>query len=275
MSLFLVVVVVQFIGAVVSHSRAMMIDAASMLIDVATYATNLWVECAPPISIRQAEVHEVAVSGVSLLALWTITLIGATQAIATLRERGLSGIRAPEQVAGDQDVDGRIVLGFALLNIAVDVFSLLEFNRSWRQTGKGEGERVNGTAGTVEAARSSQIGADARTRRTSACARVWSAIACCALDLNMSSALTHVLADTFRSITTLIESLLILGLGMDSVAVDDLAAIIVAAAIMLTALGTTKRCAETCRRLACTPRSLAPLSTREAANCERDVSACD
>jgi Co/Zn/Cd efflux system component len=91
----------------------------------------------------------------------------------------------------------------------------------------------------------------------------------------MSSALTHVLADTFRSITTLIESLLILGLGMDSVAVDDLAAIIVAAAIMLTALGTTKRCAETCRRLACTSRSLAPLSTREAANCERDVSACD
>lgn len=287
MLLFLLVVISQFIGAAVSRSRALLIDAASMLIDVATYATNLWVECAPTRSAWQAEVQEVAVSGVSLLALWTITSIAAAQAIAALREHGLAGMRAPEEVAGDQSVDGRIVLGFAVLGIVVDAFSLREFNRSWRQAQRAKVETdvvpsdstVGATAGApsadgsvaVEEARATTCySADACTLRASACTRVWSALACCALDLNMSSALTHVLADTFRSTTTLVESLLILCLGMNSVAVDGLAAIIVAAVIMLTALGTTKRWADTCWRLAFASRlRRTPLSTREmSADCQ-------
>lgn len=289
MLLFSLVVLSQFVGAFVSHSRALLIDAASMLVDVATYATNLWVECAPTTSVRQAETREVAVSGISLLALWTITLIGAAQAIAALRGRGLSGMRAPEDGAANHGVDGRIVLGFALLGLAVDVFSLLEFNRSWRQARRAEAEAdvvvpSGSTAGAavgvtsdgavaVEEARSTCAGVDASKHRARACARARGALGCCALELNMSSALTHVLADTFRSTTTLVESLLILctvdGRRMNSVAVDGLAAVIVAAVIMLTALGTTKRWAETCWRLACAPRLRRPLSTREvSADCQ-------
>lgn len=234
--LFSIIVLSQFVGAYVSRSRALLIDAGSMLIDVATYFINLWGLCAPTRSKRTADIHEVLVSGASLLALWAITLVGVGQAVETLRESGFSELNEPESRGDGEGVDGRIVLFFACLGILFDILALGQFVGSWR-----EAQRARAA---IEATPVQE-----RLSLASCCACVCGA----ALELNMSSALTHVLADTLRSLTTLVESLLILSCGLNSEAIDGLAALCVAMAIIATSLGTTRRWVSMCFRIACSP----------------------
>jgi Co/Zn/Cd efflux system component len=264
--LFSGIVLAQFVGAYLSRSRALLLDSVSMLVDVSTYGANLWTECAPPSSARRAEAREVLVAGLSLFALWTITLIGTVQAIFIIHAHRLdvAGASAAPDANADA-VDGRIVLGFALVGLVVDTISLLEIRSSSQHAERAAAERDGAlrelTASELAPAASCDTAAEhtppARRGARASCARI-----CCVLELNMSSALAHVLADTFRSSTTLVASLLILGLDWDSALVDGAAAVVVAAVIVLAALGTTRRWALACWRFVAAP-SPAPLSTRD------------
>jgi Co/Zn/Cd efflux system component len=255
-ALFSLIVVSQFVGAYISNSRALLIDAASMLLDVATYVCNLWAECALARAVRVAEMQELSVTGMSLLVLWTVTLIGMADAIMMLHSVGLSELRTPDAESGGEGVDGRIVLVFALVGILFDAVALSEFVGSCREARR---ERLGGAESAED--RRATVAVDVHCGPASAekprcCARARSCCECCecaSLELNMSSALAHVLADTLRSLTTLVESLLILRLDLNSEAVDGLAALCVACAIIVTALGTTHRWFGTCWRLTRTP----------------------
>lgn len=198
--LFLAITTSQFIGSAIAGSLSLLIDSASMLVDVLTYAANLWAECgcSGPRSRADSEKTELLVSGVSLGALWAITLPSAFEAIATLAN--LDGARD-----ADDAVNGHIVLGFALAGLAVDGASLAEFARSWR----------SGAAFAPD-----ETGAHG---------------------LNMTSALVHVLADLFRSSTTLVESVVLLRFTTQPAATDAICALFVAGAIVATSAPTTVR----------------------------------
>ncbi|KAG8461417.1 hypothetical protein KFE25_010604 [Diacronema lutheri] len=223
--LFSLIVISQFVGAYISNSRALLIDAGSMLVDVATYVTNLWAECVPMRSESARATHELFVAGGSLLALWVITLAGVAQAAALLHASGVAQLTEPEPPGSGAGVDGGIVLGFACVGIAFDAIALGQFAASWRAA-----QRANSAKHLEQ-----------RVPERLSLADCLACVCGAALELNMSSALAHVLADLLRSVTTLVESILILRCGLNSAAVDGLAALCVAAAILVTALGPTRR----------------------------------
>ncbi|KAG8466756.1 hypothetical protein KFE25_008135 [Diacronema lutheri] len=255
--LFASITSAQFVGAAFARSLSLLVDAASMLVDVMTYAANLWAECAAGRGARHAELVELGVSGFSLCTLWVIMIISVSQAAAALRmARGASGAEAGH---GDDAVDGRIVLGFAAVGIVIDVIVLHSFAQGHAHGGDtreahdealGMADAANAAMPRLPEARRTaaparNCGAPAEERAHSEMAARGRVLHCCGSmrgqQLNMSSALAHVLADLFRSLTTLVESAAILSHGMDGRFADSVAAICVAVAIALSSAGTTSR----------------------------------
>lgn len=306
LTLFTAITAAQFVGAAVAQSLSLLVDSASMLVDVFTYAANLWAECftSTTRSPRKAALIELAVSGLSLCALWAIMIIGVAQSAVVLAQLHMLG---PTH-AGIDFVNGRIVLAFAIVGLVLDTAVLIQFSRGDAEAAHAQhaqlaseegglaaqaacssGEQSAAHAGTQSitagperedaerfrdtilhssAASAADAGADVRlaateperalngsgsggaepieasargTRVGSRCSAWLRGCACSSYRLNMSSALSHVLADLFRSSTTLVESLLILNAHIDGRLADSVAAILVAGAIALASWSTTTR----------------------------------
>lgn len=301
LALFTAITSAQFVGAALAGSLSLLVDAGSMLVDVCTYAANLWAECAQHASRRRAALVELAVSGLSLCALWAIMIAGVAQSAQVLARLGGAG----GQAADGGSVDARVVLGFALVGLLIDGVVLAQFARGHdgreRRSGqsdqpeggpeegaRGAGRRRAGgdagepagadvggpsaggapgllelspsrvsvllaeaaaehagtappegtPAGLADGAAAGGGIAGARPGGRRGCARC---VCGSGHRLNMSSALSHVLADLFRSATTLAEAALILRGDVDGQLADAVAALLVAAAIALTSWGTTVR----------------------------------
>jgi Co/Zn/Cd efflux system component len=230
--LFSLITLAQLIGAYYARSNALLIDAASMLVDIASYVTNLWAECSPAQSARRAAQQQVAVSGASLLALWVVTLVGLVQACVSLVGFVPADLSVPDGAV--PRVDARIVLGFAAFGVWFDAISIAEFRRS-ALSARAAREADRKAAADQGARALAVLGARPR--------------GCCGLQLNMTSALAHVLADTCRSLITLVASALTIGMGLNSGVVDALAAVLIASLVSMTALLTTQRWVCTARNL--------------------------
>ncbi|KAJ1622875.1 hypothetical protein T492DRAFT_1059224 [Pavlovales sp. CCMP2436] len=282
--LFTLITAAQMVAAIAANSFALLIDAASMIVDVASYSANLWAECAQKNDAspggRRAELSEFMVAGTSLAALWGLMLFSIVEAARAL-PAALARATGQDAPPGVQ-VDGTIVLAFALVGVALDAIVLRQF---W-VAGEGAGASIGASAGgevapvaddAMHAAADSEAGAPnaaaapepalpaapAVRRRFrpfprgarlggGACA-VGCLAACCRVrhKLNMGSALTHVSADSFRSVTTLVLSVVILSTDIDSQLADSLAVLLVGAAVAITAIGTTARWMGATRRLLC------------------------
>lgn len=113
-SLFLLFVIAEVCGALLSNSLSLLGDAASMGVDVSTYICNIYGEWAKVHNQRSTVtsriVLEVAIPGLSTVALIAVTLYVLVDAIGILHH-------PPEK----NDVNTNYLYGYAAANLCVDL----------------------------------------------------------------------------------------------------------------------------------------------------------
>lgn len=193
-TLFLSITCVQFFAAVVSHSTALLVDCGSMLVDALTYVVNLWAVCTGDAAGNSSLVS----SGTSLVVLYGISAWGLADAVGDL----LGGDRI------DDDLDAVIVLAFGLGGLMLDLVALSAF----RHLGLEAPQFIGQTVGRNDRAQQSM---DASL-------------------VNMFSALSHVVADAIRSLTSIVLGALVLfDRRLNGSQCDDYATLVVATTILV------------------------------------------
>lgn len=238
--LFGAITICQVVGAAVSRSMALLVDAASMFVDVVSYVGNLWAECKPVASSEARQRRTLLVAGVSLTLLWALLVPSFVGAVAVLARR------AGDDDVDDDGVDAGVVLAFAVVGIVVDVVSLASFMGLCRTedaaarplvANGGLGHQFDVLAEEFAMPLAGRVVHGGR-RGCWPCGRCGDRRATCGL--NMTSALVHVAADFARSTTTLVAALIILHGNVDSERrVDAVAAIVVTAVIAAAAFQPT------------------------------------
>ena len=257
--LFTVITAAQYVAGTIARSVSLQADCVSMFLDVLSYLGNLAAECT--VNPRLKEPIELAVSGTSFALLAGLT----TWFIWT----AVDGITAPPD-EDEEAVNPHIVIGFAVLGLVFDALSLVAY-RVWgskaaddKKDQGSRGRKAGRATGSVKGASDSIVitgshaappagvavrvsggdaddgdndAAHAGTVGPTTAADVDAATATKASRLNMLSALGHVLSDTLRSGTTLVEGIvLITHPTADSVAIDGWSALIVCSLIAIGAL---------------------------------------
>ncbi|KAJ8598760.1 hypothetical protein CTAYLR_009863 [Chrysophaeum taylorii] len=212
-ALFGVITVVQFFAASISRSTALLVDCASMLVDALTYAANLWAVCAAAESDTDARArYSLCSSGLSLAVLYGITAWGLADAIVDLFTH--------KDI--EDDLDAWVVLGFGIGGLVFDGLALAAF-KAWGLPNTYveyvQTQTTDGSDGCIEDEPSSP-----RTQRDADDASL----------VNMFSALTHVVADSVRSVTSIVlGALVLLDPKLNGSQCDDYATLVVAATILL------------------------------------------
>jgi Co/Zn/Cd efflux system component len=240
---FLIFVIAEIFGAVFSNSLSLLGDAAAMSVDVFTYICNMYAERVKSrgevISNRSRLIMEVYIPSFSVCALIGVTIYITQQAIALLMD--------PAAEKSD-DVNVLMLWLFSSLNALVDVISLAVFYLGRKtafhyapedvEAGSGNkkmleatsnGELYNSSFPTSGRATSqAQEGRDGEAT-TSVCEATSSALK---LNLNMTSAFTHVGGDTLRTISVFVAALISTTAGVRGSITDAWASIVVSATIL-------------------------------------------
>jgi len=186
--LFSILTPAQFIAAFIANSLALLGDCASLTVDTASYAFNLWAEC---IDSKHKERNQFMATALSILILLGITGYVIYESLDVFFGGQVS----------DEDVNQYIIFGFSIAGLLFDAIAL------W-VLAKAKKEKSATSAG----------------------------------DLNLLSAILHVFADLMRSLTTLVESVLIWCFDYDSSLVDAWAALIVCALILIPCVALIRQC---------------------------------
>ena len=203
--LFLSITCAQFGLALLARSNTLLVDCASMLVDSATYAGNLWAVCRETDDPADAARGALVTSGLSILVLAAITAWGLSGAVQDLRRR-----HPPDRV------NAEIVLILGIFGLVFDAATLLAF-RAWGGSDDDEEEGIE-LVGTGEESDFEDIEKTAD-------------------DMNMCSAFSHVAADTIRSVTSVSLGLLImLRPDLNGAKWDAYATLIVTATVLLGAV---------------------------------------
>ena len=200
--LFLSITCAQFGLALLARSNTLLVDCASMLVDSATYAGNLWAVCRSTSDPEDAARGALVTSGLSILVLAAITAWGLSGAVSDLRRR-----HPPDRV------NAEIVLILGIFGLVFDAATLLAF-RKWGGTDQDDEAGIE-LVGTGEETDFEDIEKTAD-------------------DMNMCSAFSHVAADTIRSVTSVSLGLLImLRPDLNGAKWDAYATLIVTATVLL------------------------------------------
>jgi Co/Zn/Cd efflux system component len=200
--LFLSITCAQFGLALLARSNTLLVDCASMLVDSATYAGNLWAVCRETNDPEDAARGALVTSGLSILVLAAITAWGLSGAVQDLRRR-----HPPDRV------NAEIVLILGIFGLVFDAATLLAF-RAWGGTDQDDEAGIE-LVGTGEENDFEDIEKTAE-------------------DMNMCSAFSHVAADTIRSVTSVSLGLLItLRPDLNGAKWDAYATLIVTATVLL------------------------------------------
>ena len=187
----------QLVGAEIANSSSLRSDALAMCVDCLAYAFNLASEIRPD----RDRALKLAAPLLSAAILLVVTALSLSDAIATL-----------QGVASDVDasdvVDGGLVLGFGAAMLIVDLLML----RAIFFRGAGDGTGDGGNGGAV----------------------VWCGVSPRS-ELNLFSGLSHVAADTLRSLTQVTVGTVILAGGPSEV-VDAYGTLAISSTIMLGAV---------------------------------------
>ena len=162
-----------------------------MGVDALSYLGNMVAECTRDKSCRA--ILELIMSATSLVLLAYFTGVFLVEAAVSV---GL--LRSSDSEVEEEDVDANIVLAFAALGILFDVLSLTSY-KVWHV----DSQESHGGPKTAASASPS-------------------------VNINMLSALLHVLSDLARSTTTFVEGLVLVFLpNLNSAAVDGWSALVV------------------------------------------------
>ena len=138
-----------------------------------------------------------------------------------------------------EEISPAIILAFGVLGFIFDLLLLSKFQK-WHAVQTAQAEAVPTPSAVAEA----------RPRPNEGSAR--------ALDtgrVNMCSALAHVLADSLRSLTTIVESVLIMTFGMDAARTDSWATLFISLSIIFGTSSALVQWTLGCWRYLCQPRS--------------------
>jgi len=209
--LFGLITVAQLLGAIISRSIALFGDSVSMLVDVITYLSNLYAELSAA-SAYDKKRNQLIASGFSLAVLMILSFAVIYSSV----DRLVKDIEGNKEV-----VDPDIVLVFAIIGIVFDIASCSAFWKLSRGTVTGKKEPQDSClpAEVSSADSGSQI--------------------------NMISALLHVLSDSIRSLTTLLEAILIKYFGTNGEITDACAGIIMFSLILVGGIGAVRKWWET------------------------------
>ena len=202
----------QLAGAIISRSSSLLSDAFAMLVDDAAYGFNLAAELRPD----QERAIKLAAPLVSATILLVVTALSFGDAVETLQTA---------DTGGSEEVDGLLVLGFGAAMLLVDAVMLgaILFRAG---TGKAPTAREDAAAG--EAGASSPPSP-----------RFGPPVAWCQVsprtELNLFSGLSHVAADTLRSLTQVVVGGLIIA-GGPSETVDAYGTLVISGIILLGAV---------------------------------------
>jgi len=210
--LFSVVSIAQLLGSYIANSLSLLGDSISMGIDTLTFIGNLYAECST--SKHRVTIQLVA-SGVSLVALCLFTISVIVEAVDRL-------------LYSDKcTVDPYIVLGFSFVGLVFDITAFLAYYY-WGMDPTDPATTDPSSTANKQKNQKKEIcledGVEVDVGREMA-------------RINMCSALMHVASDALRSITTLIEGLLILYTDLDSENTDAVASLIVSSIIVIGAIG--------------------------------------
>jgi Co/Zn/Cd efflux system component len=190
-------------------------DSATMFVDAFTYLFNMSAEkkkdaggCS---ELERCRLELVSPS-ISVIALLSVTVYISYDAI--LRLIAVETTTTVETESGkddDGDAKSDVMLGFAVANLILDLGSMLAFTRSWKCLCRDK----NDEQGTYECQ-----GDDDDVSK----------------NMNMSSAYTHVIADTLRSIAVLVAAVVAMTTDISSDTTDAVAALAVSGIIAITVI---------------------------------------
>jgi len=206
--LFGIITVAQLFCAIIASSLALFGDSISMLVDVITYISNLYAELSSA-SAYEKKRNQLIAAGFSLAVLMILSFFIIYSATA----------RLVRDIEGDEEVvDPDIVLVFAIIGIMFDILSCTAFWKLSRQTVRGDAVIQDSTSASTE---QSSGGSGSQ--------------------INMISALMHVLSDSVRSLTTLMEAILIKWFGANGEITDAVAGLIMFTIIVAGGIGALKK----------------------------------
>ena len=185
---------IQLVAAIMANSLSMVSDSGSMMVDSIAYMLNIVLERRKHLlGAKAVKLWEVVISILSVGLLTIVTLFSLVDASSRLHRHD----------DGD-DVDGRIVFGFAVGNFALDIAMCSNYFFHLRHR-----KRMQSVQ--------DQIRHEAKN------------------ELNMVSAFVHLLADTLRTITSMIAGILEDTMKDKAISIDSIATFVVCGAIFLAA----------------------------------------
>lgn len=224
---FLTITIVQLFFALYANSNALLVDCASMLVDTLTYAGNLVTACARERPAAAAARDALATSCASILVLYGITAWGLYDAIKDLVSEDL-----------EDDLEPGVVLAFGVFGFVLDLFAVFAFRRFGDDDAalaedEGRAEEEGLALTPVRGAPADDDGGDgmAAARKS-------------ADEMNMCSALSHVLADGIRSLTSIVLGLVALYTHLNGSRADAYATLIVTSTVLF---GSTALASDWCR----------------------------
>ena len=125
-SLTLTFATAQMAGAVVANSLTLFSDSGTMVVDAGTYAVNIYAARLKTRDATRAAKVEVRASAVSvgvLIVMTAAVLVDASQRLCC----------SSSHVSESDNVDGRLVLGFSLANLVIDIVMCTRFALSVRR----------------------------------------------------------------------------------------------------------------------------------------------
>jgi len=207
--LFSTITAAQLLAAIAASSDALMVDGMSMLVDTATYVGNLCAE-----QYGDGPFSELLASGASFAILYGVALWGIIESAINLAD------------PGDREaaLSPTIVLAFGLWGMAFDFLAFWGFYRwgleSLVSSAGLPDDATVGLATAQDPLPEEEQTADARVEGEQK------------PSMNMRSAFLHVGADMLRSMTTVVEGVLVLYAGAEPRRSDAVAALVVSVTIL-------------------------------------------
>ena len=237
----------QVAGSIVSHSLALMGDTGTMVTDSITYSINIFAEY---VHIRGADprtsaaIHTAA-AAISVIALVAVSVLTVCESIGRIME--ITGDSHGSGGDEPKEVNAQVMFAFTLGNLFIDIGMLgsilLRKRGGWlglltcKCLSPVEPKRSS-AAGTMDAQLLEEAVADPGDAPPSDAAGEQPARS--GADLNVCSALAHVLADTLRTVTEMACSLLIwLDKDINGEMADAVSALLVCAIILAVACAIT------------------------------------
>ena len=227
----------QVAGSLISHSLALMGDTGTMVVDSGTYLINILAEYVRlrGASSRTSAAIDAAAAGISVAALIAVSALTTSESIDRIIHINDKNVTSPPE-----DINAHVMFAFTLGNLFIDIGMLgsilLRKRGGW--LGVLSCKSCRASTAPQSAQESPQL-PPADTTMDAQLLRIAdsSNTAEAGEAINVFSALTHVLADTMRTVTEMTCSLLIwLNPAINGELADAISALIVSAVIIFVAL---------------------------------------